>query len=133
MKKIFTLCLLCVVLLSLVGCTKNNEPDINTNGKTDNFQELTDNVMDAIEDNDDLSELKTDVESIKNEILDSVSSASEEDKDQYDVKQIAVFMLEKAIEEYEAAEKDKDKTKMEDAKTNIEMARKMWSSSSSNY
>ena len=133
MKKIFTLCLLCVVLLSLVGCTKNNEPDVNTNSKTDNFQELTDNVMDAIEDNDDLSELKTDVESIKNEILDSVSSASEEDKDQYDVKQIAVFMLEKAIEEYEAAEKDKDKTKMEDAKTNIEMARKIWSSSSSNY
>ena len=71
-------------------------------------------------------DLDRDYGSIKNEILDSVSSASEEDKDQYDVKQIAVFMLEKAIEEYEAAEKDKDKTKMEDAKTNIEMARKIW-------
>ena len=134
MKKLLIVSLICVMLFSFTGCKKSNQEENNiVNGEKDHFEELTDNVVNAIEDNDNLSELKTEVKDIKKEILDTVSNASEEEKTQYDVKQIAIFMLEKAIDEYEIAQKNDDKTKMTEAKANIEMAKKIWSSSDSDY
>ncbi len=129
MKRLLTFCLICTILFTITGCNKNKENDVIVETKTDKFNLVVDDVVDTIEDNENLSEVKEDVKEIKEEIQEIVTKATDEEKSQYDVKQIAVFMLEKAIEDYEIAQKNEDAEKMNEAKTNIELAKNIWSSS----
>ena len=136
MKKLLCIILCLIIALSFSACnskdkntdsTENNS-SVTVDAETEKFNNLVDDVVTSIENDDDLSELKNDVAETKTEIQEKVSNADENDKAQYDVEQIAVFMLEQAIAEYEEAKENNDTEKMNQALNNIEMAKKIWSS-----
>jgi len=144
MKKILSLLLCGILLLSITSCGKDKNNELDNNVKTEDvtneeteakpdpvteeFNKLADGITTSIEDDEDLSNLKEDVVDIKEEIQTKVAEADEEDKSDYDMQQIAVFMMEQAVNDYEAAKADGDEEKMKQAKETIDTAKKIWSS-----
>ena len=133
MKKIFILLLCVCILMQLCACAKSeqvaempeNETVKQSEVKIDELAEAAKNDnVDIAQSREAVKELKDDMNKLGDEIKES--GATEAEKTKYENQQLAVAIMEMAVNDLEKARQANDEAAEKEALSNMELAQSIW-------